>query len=124
MSMKLITAPPWIEPPMFIWSSVGNMRQMLRPGPSGLNSRRPVAAVGKPAIGLEQDRGAEEAVAVPPIARAARRAAEAQDALVKAVELRAVARRLQPLARRRRAHGLQPGLDQGILRVGVGQVGN
>src|SRR5437868_11564527 len=43
MSMKLITAPPWIEPPMFIWSSVGNMRVKPRPGPSGLNSRRPVA---------------------------------------------------------------------------------
>src|SRR4051812_44136496 len=44
MSMKLITAPPWIDPPMFIWSSVGNIRQMPRPGPSGLKSSRPVAA--------------------------------------------------------------------------------
>ena len=26
MSMKLITAPPWIDPPMFIWRSSGNMR--------------------------------------------------------------------------------------------------
>ena len=44
MSMKLITAPPWIDPPMFICSSVGNMRTIPRPGPSGLNSSRPVAA--------------------------------------------------------------------------------
>ena len=176
---------------MFIWSSVGNMRAIPRPGPSGLNSSRPVAAaklergkspqlnqpglsgsgvaprgtptsssplalvirrsrgpfgdqllglgdrfgrvealgadvraihdrvaaveaervlqpveplagrlvaaVGQPAIGLEQDRRAEEAVGVPPIARAAGRAAEAQDAFVEAVELGAVLGRLQPL---------------------------
>src|SRR5687767_491486 len=44
MSMKLITAPPWIDPPMFMWASVGNIRHMARPGPSGLNSSRPVAA--------------------------------------------------------------------------------
>src|ERR1043165_5381013 len=118
MSMKLITEPPWSEPPMFMCCSVGKMRQMALPGPSGLNSSRPVAAaklprgkspqlyqpslsgsgagpggaaareideggagvqgegvlervepiaggfvaaVGKPAICLEQDRGAEEA---------------------------------------------------------------
>ena len=44
MSIKLITAPPWIEPPMFMCASVGNIRQQARPGPSGLNSSRPVAA--------------------------------------------------------------------------------
>src|SRR6185503_597574 len=186
MSMKLITAPPWIDPPMFMCASVGNMRVIPWPGPSGLNNSRPVAAaklergkspqlnqsgwsgsglapvgsptssirlsdssltppevfvgrdpssgslrdqllgigdrlgrveplgtgvravhdrvaavkserilervealagrfvaaVGDPAIGLEQDGGAEELVGVPPIARAAGRAAEAQDALV------------------------------------------
>src|SRR5690349_15873501 len=48
MSMKLITDPPWSEPPMFICSSVGNIRQVARPGPSGLNSRRPVAAAKLP----------------------------------------------------------------------------
>ena len=47
MSMKLITAPPWIDPPMFIWASVGNIRHSPRPGPSGLNSRRPVAAANE-----------------------------------------------------------------------------
>src|SRR3954452_22739463 len=203
MSMKLMTEPPWSEPPMFIWSSVGNIRQMPLPGPSGLNSSRPVAAaneprgkspqlyhprfsgsgvaphgrptssiisllasvtfrilsrdafgdhllclgdclrrvetlradvravhdgvaaieterifelveplagrfiaaVGKPAISLKQDRGPQEAVAVPPIAGAARRSAEAENALIEAVELRTVLGCLQPLARRRRADG-------------------
>src|SRR5690348_13534916 len=47
-----------------------------------------VAAVGDPSIGLEKDGGPEEPVRVPPIARAARRAAEAEDALIKPVELR------------------------------------
>ena len=56
-----------------------------------------VAAVDEPAIGLEQRRRAEEAVAVPPVARAGGRAAGAQDALVEAVELRALLRRLAPL---------------------------
>ena len=200
MSMKLITAPPWIDPPMFMCASVGNMRADRASRPVGLEQQsagrrgeaparevapaepagmfgigrgaasgrdvfhqslrrrswlrslsrplgdqlldlgdrlgrvealgadvravhdrvaaieaervlelveplagRLVAAVGEPAIGLEQDRRAEELVGVPPIARAAGRAAGAQDALVEAVELRAVLGRLQPLARRRRA---------------------
>ena len=46
--MKLITDPPWSEPPMFICCSVGNIRQIARPGPSGLNSSRPVAAAKLP----------------------------------------------------------------------------
>src|SRR6476469_5072160 len=33
---------------MSMWSSVGNIRQMPRPGPSGLNSSRPVAAAKLP----------------------------------------------------------------------------
>ena len=33
---------------MFICSSVGNIRQIARPGPSGLNSSRPVAAAKLP----------------------------------------------------------------------------
>src|SRR3954469_4663720 len=48
MSMKLITDPPCSDPPMFMWSSVGKMRQVARPAPSGLNSRRPVAAANDP----------------------------------------------------------------------------
>src|SRR5689334_1744004 len=41
-------------------------------------ARMLVAAVGQPAIGLQQDGGAEIAVAVPPIAGTAGRAAEAE----------------------------------------------
>src|SRR5690606_25553959 len=66
---------------------------------------------------------AQVTLAIPPVARAAGRAAGAQDALVKAVELLAVFRRLQALAvGRRRGLGADPGLDRGVLRVEVGQV--
>src|SRR5579859_937694 len=57
-----------------------------------------VAAVGDPAVGLQQDRGSEIAVAVPPIARARGRAAEAEDALPEPVELGALGDRLHALA--------------------------
>jgi len=53
-----------------------------------------VAAVRDPAVHLLQDRRAEVVLRIPPIARAARRAARAQDALVHAVELIPVALRL------------------------------
>src|SRR5216684_8284037 len=46
-----------------------------------------IAAVGEPTVGLQQDRWAEILVLVPPVARAGCRAAEAQDALPRAVEL-------------------------------------
>src|SRR3954453_16069517 len=59
--------------------------------------RRLVPPVGQEAVGLEQDGGAEEAVAVPPVGRARRRAAEAEDALVEAVELATLLGALQPL---------------------------
>src|SRR3546814_21191778 len=62
-----------------------------------------VAAVGEPAIGLKKDRGAEELVAVPPIARAARRATGAENTLVKPVELFAFGRRLEALLAARRS---------------------
>src|SRR5690606_2023525 len=57
-----------------------------------------VAGVDDPAVGLEQDRGAEVAIAVPQVAGARGAAAGAQDALVQAVELGAVLLRLQALA--------------------------
>src|SRR3990170_2597411 len=55
-----------------------------------------VAAVDDPAIGLQQDRRAEKAIAVPPIAGTRRLAAEAQDAFPHAVEAGALGRRLRP----------------------------
>src|SRR3954449_7178755 len=51
---------------------------------------RLVAAVLQPAVGLQQRGRTEEALTVPPIARARGRAAGAQDALVQAIELLAV----------------------------------
>src|SRR5713101_3283467 len=83
-----------------------------------------VAAVGEPAVGLQQDRRAEIAVLVPPIARAGGRAAEAEDALPQAVKFRALFRRLVALAVRRRLIGLQPGLDQLVLRIQPAEIGN
>src|SRR3954452_22990341 len=83
-----------------------------------------VAAVGQPAIGLQQHRRAEIALAVPPVGRARGRAAKAQNAFPQPVELGAPLDRLRPLAiRRRRALGLQPGLDRAVLRVDMRQVG-
>lgn len=49
-----------------------------------------VARVGQPAVRLQQDRRAQVLLRVPPVGRARCRAAEAQDALVQAVELLAV----------------------------------
>src|SRR5690606_2468542 len=75
-----------------------------------------VARVRDPAVGLQQDGGTQVALAVPPVARAGGAAAGAEDALVQAVQLLAVLRRLQPLAvRRRRALGAQPGADGRVL---------
>ena len=82
-----------------------------------------VARVGDPAVGLQQDGRAQVLVAVPPVAGAAGRAAGAQDALVQAVELLAVLRRLQALAWPGcRALRAQPRLDRGVLRVEMRQV--
>src|SRR5688572_11669379 len=77
---------------------------------------RLVARIHDPAIGLQQHGGAEIAVAVPPVARARGRAAEAQDTLPQAVELGTFLRRLRALARRRGGVRLQPRLDRGVLR--------
>src|ERR1700738_1837885 len=49
-----------------------------------------ITAVGEPAVRLQQDRRAEIAVLVPPVARARGRAAEAKDALPQTVELGAL----------------------------------
>src|SRR3546814_12871588 len=49
-----------------------------------------VARVDQPAVGLQQHRRTEVTIAVPPVARAAGRAARTQNALVQAIELFAV----------------------------------
>src|SRR5216684_965084 len=79
-----------------------------------------VARILDPSRGLQQRGRPQEALAVPPIARAGRRAAGAQDAFVEAVELLAVLVTLPPFLLRRRRGGLQPRLDRGVLRVESG----
>src|SRR5208337_2246922 len=81
-----------------------------------------IAAVGKPAVGLEQDRRAEILVLVPPVARARSRAAEAQNAFPLPIELGPIFRRLPAFAVRRRLVGLQPRLDQFVLGVEPAQI--
>src|SRR5579875_3689038 len=84
-----------------------------------------VAAVGDPAIGLQQHRRTEIALAGPPIARAGGRAAEAQDALPQTVEPFALRDRLRPLAiGRRRAFAVETGPDRAVLRDQVRQIGH
>jgi hypothetical protein len=73
-----------------------------------------VAAIGNPAKSLKEHGRTQVALAVPPVARAAGSAAEAQDALVEAVELLAFFRALEALpVRRSRRLGLEPRLDRG-----------
>src|SRR3546814_13167549 len=83
---------------------------------------RLVTAVGDPAVGAQQDGGAEVAVAVPPVARAGGRAAQAHDALPQAAELRALLRALLSLAPRRRRLRLPPGLSHGVFAITLHQV--
>src|SRR5690625_7867998 len=56
---------------------------------------RLIAAVRQPSPCLQQDGWAEEAVSVPPVARASRGAAKAQNTLIIAVEPFTIFRRLQ-----------------------------
>src|ERR1700678_1895153 len=81
-----------------------------------------IPTVDKPAVRLQQDRWAEIAILVPPVARARRRAAEAQNAFPRAVQLCAFLWRLAPLAVRWRLVGLHPRLDQSVLRIETGEV--
>src|SRR6516165_3450198 len=83
-----------------------------------------IARILDPARSLQERSRSEEALAVPPIARAGGRAAGAKNALIKPVELLAVLVALPPFLLRRRRSGLQPRLDRGILRVEIGEVGN
>src|SRR5882672_768032 len=93
--------------------------QPVKPLPGGL-----IPTVGKPAIGLQQDRRTEILVLVPPVARARCGAAEAEDALPQAIELGAILGGLPALAVWWRLIRLQPWLDQRVLRVQSGQVRN
>ena len=81
-----------------------------------------VPAVDKPAMRLQQDRWAEIAILVPPVAWARGRAAKAENTFPRAVELCAFLRRLPPLAIRRGLVGLQPWLDQSVLRIESGEI--
>src|SRR5262245_11014690 len=78
---------------------------------------RLVAAVANPAVGLQEARRAEIAVAIPPIARARRAAAGAQDAIVEPVELGPLSVALPALLLGRRAYVLEPRLDRGVLGI-------
>ena len=81
-----------------------------------------VATVDQPAVGLQQRGRTEVFLAVPPIAGAGRRAAGAQDALVKTIQLFAILWRLHPFLLGLRRLGLQPGFDGGVLGVEERQV--
>src|SRR6185437_4918057 len=82
-----------------------------------------IAAVDDPAVGREQRRGTQKALAVPPVARASGRAARAQNARTGPVDLLLLVLGLQTLSIRgwRRAC-LQPWLYGGVLRIEIGQV--
>ncbi len=83
-----------------------------------------VAAIGNPAMRLQQGGRAEKPVAVPPIGWAASGAAGAEYALVKPVQLLAVFTRLAPFLFRRGAFGLQPWLDGAMLGEEIGEIGH
>src|SRR5579875_61645 len=83
-----------------------------------------VATVGEPAPSLEKHGRPKKAIAVPPVARAARRAAEAEDALVIAVEPRALLDRLEALLLGSWRFRLKPGLDHLVLRKDVIEIGD
>src|SRR5437879_1280344 len=83
-----------------------------------------ITAVGKPTIGLQQDRRAEIFVLIPPVARARSGAAEAENAFPHAVELGAILRRLPSFPVGRGLVGLQPRLDQLVLGVQPAEIGD
>src|ERR1700692_3430077 len=81
-----------------------------------------IPTVDQPPMRLQQDRWAEIAILVPPVTRARRRTAEAKNAFPRAVELCAFLWRLTALAIRWRLIGLNPRLDQSVLRIETGEV--
>ena len=84
-----------------------------------------VARVDNPPVGLEQDRGTEEAFRVPPVARASGRTAGAEYALIESVQVGALFSGLCPLPiRRRRGPGAHPRFDRDVLGIEVGEIGH
>ena len=81
-----------------------------------------VTAVGQETIGLQQTRRADELVGIPPERRAGGRAAGAEDALIKPVQLGALLRRLQALNGRCWRVVLQVGLNLPVLLKELGHV--
>src|SRR6516225_4295200 len=81
-----------------------------------------IARILDPARSLQERGRSEEALAVPPIARAGGRAAGANNALIKPVELLAVLVALPPFLLRRPRSALQPRLARGIMSVEIGDV--
>ena len=78
-------------------------------------ARRFVSAVDQPAIGLKEHGRTEKTFSIPPMTRASRCAAKAEDALLVSIDFVPILGRLKPLffgVRRRR---LKPGFYEGIL---------
>lgn len=73
-------------------------------------------------VRLQQHRGPEVLVLVPPVGGARRRAASAKDALVEPVELGPVLLRLEVLLARGRGRGVEVRADRLVLGVEVAHV--
>jgi hypothetical protein len=69
-----------------------------------------VSGISKPSVGLKKDGGAKIFLAVPPIRRARRRAAGAENAFVEAVELLAIGWRLAVFLALRGVSGVNIGV--------------
>ena len=87
--------------------------------------RHLITRIGDPSVRLLQNRRAQILIAVPPVRRARRRAAGAENALVQTVQKQTILVRLQVLHLVVRAHRrllLQPRLDRSVLLVEVRQI--
>jgi hypothetical protein len=78
-----------------------------------------VATVGEPTPRLQKCGGAEKPIPIPPMARATRCAAEAQDAFIVTIELASLVCGLEAFLHGLRRLGTEPGLDHLILRKQV-----
>src|SRR5450759_640702 len=78
-----------------------------------------VAAVHYPAVRLQERGGPEKAIAIPPVAGTAGRTAEAEDAVLQALQLGPILPALETFTLRCGRHALEPGLDRRVLGVGL-----